>query len=30
VTKGGDYKAWLIHKMGGVWIWQTELKTFTP
>jgi len=30
VTKGGDYKAWLVHKMGGVWIWQTELKTFTP
>jgi hypothetical protein len=30
VTKGGDYKAWLVHKVGGVWIWQTELKTFTP
>jgi len=30
VTKGGDWKAWLVHKMGDQWIWQTELKTFTP
>ena len=30
VTAGGQYKAWLVHKMGDQWIWQTELKTFTP
>jgi hypothetical protein len=30
VTAGGDYKAWLIHKMGDQWIWQTELKTYRP
>jgi len=30
VTKGGDWKAWLVHKMGDQWIWQTELKTFKP
>lgn len=30
VTAGGDYKAWLVHKMGGQWIWTKDLKTFTP
>ena len=30
VTAGGEYKAWLVHKMGDQWIWQTELKTFKP
>lgn len=30
VTAGGDWKAWLVHKMGDQWIWQTELKTFKP
>jgi len=30
VTSGGDWKAWLVHKMGDQWIWQTELKTFKP
>ena len=30
VTAGGQYKAWLVHKMGDRWIWQTELKTFRP
>ena len=30
VTAGGQYKAWLVHKMGKEWIWQTELKTFIP
>ena len=30
VTAGGQYKAWLVHKMGDQWIWQTELKTFKP
>jgi hypothetical protein len=29
-TAGGDYKAWLVHKMGDQWIWTTDLKTFTP
>jgi hypothetical protein len=30
VTAGGDYKAWLVHKMGDQWIWTKDLKTFTP
>jgi len=30
VTAGGDYKAWLVHKMGNQWIWTKDLKTFTP
>jgi hypothetical protein len=30
VTAGGEYKAWLVHKMGDQWIWTTDLKTFTP
>jgi len=30
VTAGGQYKAWLCHKMGKEWIWQTDIKTFTP
>lgn len=27
---GNDCKAWIVHKVGGRWIWQTDLKVWTP
>lgn len=27
---GDNCKAWIIHKVGGRWIWQTELKVYKP
>jgi hypothetical protein len=27
---GNDYKAWLVHKVGKRWVWQTGLRHFTP
>jgi hypothetical protein len=27
---GRDYKAWLVHKVGSRWVWQTGLRFFTP
>jgi hypothetical protein len=25
---GNDWKAWIIHRIGKKWLWQTELKTW--
>jgi hypothetical protein len=25
---GNDWKAWIIHRIGKRWLWQTELKTW--
>ena len=27
---GNDWKVWLVHKVGKRWIWQTDLKLYTP
>ena len=27
---GNDWKVWLVHKVGKKWIWQTDLKLYTP
>lgn len=27
---GADWKVWLVHKVGKRWIWQTDLKLYTP
>ena len=27
---GNDWKVWLVHKVGRQWIWQTDLKLYTP
>ena len=27
---GNDWKAWLVHKVGKRWVWQTGLRQFTP
>ena len=27
---GNDWKIWLVHKVGSRWVWQTDLKVFTP
>jgi predicted phosphodiesterase len=26
----GDWKCWLIHKVGEQWVWQTDIKFFKP
>jgi hypothetical protein len=27
---GDDWKVFLVHKVGGRWIWQSDLKVWTP
>ena len=27
---GTDWKVWLVHKVGKSWIWQTDLRIYTP
>jgi len=27
---GSNYKAWLVHKVGKKWVWNTGLRFFTP
>jgi hypothetical protein len=27
---GRNYKAWLVHKVGNQWVWNTGLRFFTP
>ena len=27
---GDNWKAWIIHKVGDKWVWQTELKVYKP
>lgn len=28
--KGSDWKAWIIHRIGGRWLWQSDLTVWTP
>ena len=27
---GDNYKAWLVHKVGRQWVWNTGLRFYTP
>ena len=27
---GANWKAWLVHKVGDQWVWQTGLRFYTP
>jgi hypothetical protein len=27
---GNNYKAWLVHKVGDQWVWQTGLRFYSP
>jgi hypothetical protein len=27
---GNDWKAWIIHRIGDQWLWQSDLTVWTP
>ena len=29
-VNGANWKAWLVHKVGDQWVWQTGLRFYTP